>query len=370
MVNGVLSTDIKGKSKALQDGTPKWQTAGEQRACYALLSDSKITYLDKYFHPIKSSEAKCYKSETHGEFGSSMLDVFSNLTWAPSDRIKYQTNNAFVDSDHTDQTISYVLSNGTFRAINRISGNHNFDYPDTKGQSIQNCDLAMTGSASYNYSRKELVILSNVSNMGKFMLITFKGLDLDKYPSPELAFKSATRNDISLSFAEFWPNNDSECLHNIKPVLCDDGSIFVSVMFPRDSLCIFKIIQSDIGAEVSIIGSKNIMSVGRDDGAQFGQKRIQSRDKSRILSSCVYFHSDGLISWIIDKRESKILNSNKIDCTNLESYPVPYGDREFSSYVFNKVKMLSGKVINLESDEPIAFTQVVDYSLLDNQMIA
>ena len=381
-----------------QNGTPKALSLGQTaRACYAMMSyntsstGAGIVYFDKYFHQVvpdrrmdtnstvsqsgnyqymasgdaqinnaafggsvsstssqpSSSGTSNYMNATNaaGEFGNAMIDAFSNSTANPptvrnsSWPIKYYLNQMFVDSDHSDRTMAYILNGNVYRAVSRIDGDYNYDLVGTSSYSVASVNGNMYGSASYNNVRKELVILSYNSSGGAYTLTTYQGIDFDKYPSPYDAFNASgvTRTDKSVSFASWWQVNNNESYYNIKPTLCDNGDVYVTVMFTSNSFYLLKVTRdASLNPTASVISSKSLTtSYGRDQGVYYGQKRIQSRDGGAVLCFCpYYYYGAGVYTWLIDKRKSTYVNTSQFDSgdSGCGYIPVPYGDDGFAEY--------------------------------------
>lgn len=454
-----LVVTLTAKQRALQDGTPKFLPTGESRACYAMLSTvatAGLAFLDKYFQPTRASTSTysassqnigvhqyttggdaqttaglfsggsttatpvssgatagwVHATNSAGEFGNAMIDVYSNSTASPvsnrnsASTNKYYSNHMFVDSDHADRSIVYTLNGPTFRAVGRIDGDYNYDYPGTCFFNITGINANMYGSASYNAVRKELAVLSFTATAGSFTLSLFQGIDFDKYPSPALAFADAavvrTDKAVSLAVSSSWATNDVESFYNPKPTLCDNGDIYVTVMFISVAFKLYKLVRDGaLNQTVTAVASKTLTtSYGRDTNFYYGQRRIQSRDGGAVLCFCTYYYyGSGVQTFIIDKRQSLVSASTMFDSTHTAAgfIPVPYGDSGFaeffcgngyasnyaSAYITAVVER-SGATNSLlqtgtnilmpyfpvpNTTNYLGFTQVVDFSMLTNQFI-
>jgi hypothetical protein len=232
----------------------------------------------------------------------------------------------------------------------------------------------------------------------------YNGIDFDKYPSPADAFANATRTDIAaFVIGTPWDANGAEAQYCLKPVLCDNGDIFVTVMHPPTRFAIYKIV---LNAGLTAVSSTAFQtshflsaSYGAENGIQYGQRQIQSRDGGAVLSFCpYYYYGAGIYCWLIDKRKSTYVNPSAFNSTDSSCgyMPMPYGDDGFACYYAGNYYAgnVNGGYItgalqrngagNFEQTGaniylPYApppnttnypfMTQVVDYSMLDNQNV-
>lgn len=455
----VVSSSVN-LSPHLQAGTPKQLAVGEGRACYAICSYNTssigggISWLDKFFQPVvptptdystgtgsgtnhqlvgdstwqtwsqvfgnlaptqsypASNGTSNYGNATPaaGEFGNAMVDTFSNRTAIrqttrnSSWTIKHSLNRSFVNSDHTDRSVVYVLNGNIFRAVSRIDGDHTYNRRNTREFTIPSMNTSMVGSASYNNVLKRLVILSYNAYGGSNALIVYNGIDFDKFPSPADAFANATRIDVAaFVMGVTWGTNDAETQYCLKPVLCDNGDIFVTVMHPSVHFAIYKIVLNAgltaVSTTAFVTSHSLTTSYGAAQGIQYGQRQIQSRDGGAVLSFCpYYYYGAGIYCWLIDKRKSSYTNPSAFNAAN-SNYgfmPMPYGDDGFSCYYAGNYyasnpnggyitgTLQRNSAGNFEQTGtniylPYApppnttnypfMTQVVDYSMLDNQNV-
>lgn len=446
------------REMALQDGTPKWIRSGENRACYAMLSKNTsssvggVTFYDKYFQQTRSSTVAYstgsagndgihhylsagsdgsgyevifesvtgtqttpsttatvgYLNATNsaGEFGNAMGDVYSNGTVSRiSNRgsgyaSKHYLNAYAINSDHSDRALVYLLSSGRIRAVSRIDGYYSFSAVGTSDFQISGLNTAMQGSASYNAVRKELVILSYIS-AGSFTVIKFSGVDFNRFKSPHVALANATREDKTLTIVQGWAVSNAESYYNAKPVLCDNGDIYVSVMFTSSMFSLFKATPTATATlSGGVVQTKTLTtSYGLDQGGYYGQRSLDARDGGAVMIFCpYYYYGCGMQSNVVDKRKSALVVSSQLDYATSGQgvLALPYGDSGFTSYYAGNVytgnpggsflmgfleRNGEGDIVNLSTNVllPIftgpnttnypGFTQVVDYPMLNNQSI-
>ena len=450
---------LSERKRADQYGSPKWLGFGEPRACYGVLSyntsqgNGGIIYLDKFFHPVKafnginnyveqpqdhvhvsgsntnqnysqlfygaastasypsSSGSSTYMNATpaSGEFGNIGVDVFSNSTATGAGNrssnhvnTKHQLNQSYINSNHSNQRLAYILYNGMIRAVDRTDGDFNYDAIGTLAVTITGLNTSMRGSASYNLSRKELIILTYVT-AGVFDVMIFKGVDFDKYPSPHQALETGKYTLVTkrITLTPFPVANNESNYHPI-PVLCDNGSIYLTVMFTSNTLALH-LVARDVANDAltpSVITTRALTtSYGADQSYQYGQRAMQSRDGGAVICFCTYYYyGAGIQSFIIDRKKSKYLSSNVFAASdsNYGYSVVPYGDDGFAAYYCGNAyasnytsAYVSGVVSRNGADElfqssstiylPMfpypnttnypALTQVADYSLLNNQSV-
>lgn len=440
--------------RSLQNGTPKFVSSGTARACYAMLSSTGggVAFYDKYFQQVVADKSigtatglaangnyqnsptgdvqhnsglfygtagsssqtgsstasnRLNSTNSSGEFGNTQIDCYSNSTAVPftarsisGTSEKHNLNRLFINSDHPNKAIVYLLNGAKISAVSRINGNSSYDYANTTPFTPAGISTGMSGSASYNYINKEFVILSYISP-GVYTLRTYFGIDFDKYPSPAAAFTApgVTTVDRSVTFPT-WSVSNNEAYYNIKPTLCDDGSVFATVMFTSSSFSAYKITRTNdrlISSTLLILTKSITTTYGLDLDGTYGQRQIQSRDGGAVMSFCAYYYyGSGLRTYIIDKRKSTIVASTQFDSSDTSAgcLPVPYGEEGFSVYYAGNVYastptggyltgrftrdgsgnlVVSGTSIYLpyfplqNTTNYPGFTQMTDYSMLNNQ---
>ncbi len=391
--------------RAVSASTPKRPLPGSiARACYALVSANVSTtfagglvYYDKYFNPVVADRSQAYtvglgaangniqqlltgadaqqwqsilspmtdtsvlpssngyplgaaQCFSSGEFGNGVMDVFSNSTAmsiygrsAVSSTIKQSLNAAFVNSDHSNKAIVYTLAGSIFNAVARVDGSLGYSYIGTQPYTIPGVIGNMVGSASYNAVTNTLVALCQQGSGGQFNLITYQGLNLNAYPSPAIAFSQPgiVITTKAISLASDWNTNDAESYYQIKPILCDNGTVFVSVMFTSQGFCLYQITGgTTIPVVVPVIYKALTTSYGAQQGASYGQRQLQSRDGGAVISYCAYYYyGAGIETLVVDKRNSAFAVSTVFDSASSgDGFNIlPYGDSGFAVYICGNV---------------------------------
>ena len=272
-----------------------------------------------------------------GEVGNAMLDVFSDGTWTNPMRDsntwanKHFINIETINSDHVDRRNVYLLSSGRLRCIDRIYGSYNYPKPNTQDFTISGLDVNMSGSASYNFSRKELTILNFNGANGNYQVITYQNVDFNKYPNPAVALArpEVVRVNSTVSLGSLWNSNNNESYYNLKPIVTNNGTVYVTVMFTSNSFTLYSFIRSGTSASTGsyITGLSLTTSYGREQSyPHYGQRQITSRDGTSVCTFCpYYYYGSGGAFYIIDK-----INNNYTSWVNSASsiavQPMPYGD--------------------------------------------
>lgn len=250
-----------------------------------------------------------------GEFGHAAQDIYSDGTFSRSQRNgnqgstteKHYLNLSAIDSDHSDKRNVYLLSGGTIRCVDRLYGTWNYPKTGTSSYTVSSLNTNMYGSASYHSGRKEMVILSFSSSSGAFNVITFQNLDLNTYPDPSVAFArpEVVRVNSTVSLSTGWNTNDSESYYNLKPVVTDNGTVFVTVMFTQNNFRLYQFTRSGT-SPVTATNPATLgltTSYGLEQGVNYGQRRITSRDGSTVAQFCVYYYyGSGINCFMINKR--------------------------------------------------------------------
>lgn len=450
-------SNLTPKARALQDGTSKWLAAGLPRACYAVLSTTGgAVFLDKYFHPVRGSwhpglstaandsnlvnasssgdiatlasimrsapstatqvtsaatpdwaHATC----SSGEFGNTVVDVFSNSTIIPAlartneNRLgKAKLNISFINSDHEDRSIAYIQYDNKLRAVSRIDGETRFS---ERGMTDFTLDYSGYGQCSYNAGRKEFVQVAyfNTGSKGGKKIVLYKNVDFNRYPSPNVALArpEVVKQVTTITTMSGWIASENlESSSNTKCILCDDGSIYLAAHFTSSSLSLFKFTRSGdaFSTTGTVVASRSTggTTYGATTDLRYGLRLIQSRDGRAVLVFMSYvYYGAGSVAFGIDKENSTLFSTNfaqKTISANGVNF-VPYGDDGFACYVAADVTasvganavvtfgyrgqgtdwadVSSGSVL---SYYPLpktiyypALTQVSDFSMLSNQCL-
>lgn len=248
-----------------------------------------------------------------GEFGNAMIDVFSDGTWKQQQRASGVTQNKSylnieaINSDHADKRNVYLLKSGLIRCVDRLYGSYNYPKSGTADYTVTSLNTSMSGTASYHSARKELTILSYSSSGGQFNVITFQNVDFNLYPSPAAALTrpEVVRVNSTVSLASNWSTNNDESYYNLKPVVTDNGKVYVSVMFTSSSFTLYEFTRNGTNAVTAtyVTAQSLTTSYGREQGyPAYGQRQITSRDGTSVCTFCpYYYYGSGGAFYMIDK---------------------------------------------------------------------
>ena len=307
-----------------------------------LASETNVQYASIFYNASStsnrpsSSTTSGYMNAINacGEFGNARVSVYSDGTYENPSHMSSTTDNKHylnayaIDSDHLNKRNVYILTGGLIRCVDRLNANYNYAKPGTTDYTVTSLDTNMQGSASYNRSRKEMVILSYASSGGNFNVITFTNLDFDLYESPATAFAAATRTNSTVALTSSWSTNNNESYYNLKPVLCNNGLVYVSVMFTSNAQRLYSFTRSGTSAVTGTLVDSNTLttSYGFDQGFQYGQRTITSRDGTTAAIFCpYYYYGCGNATFFINKSTpnySKYTNTN----TGVAVQVLPYRD--------------------------------------------
>ena len=270
-----------------------------------------------------------------GEFGNAMVDLYSDGTlsnimsrYSGTTYVKHYLNAAAINSDHSNRRIVYLLISGVVRAVDRLFGSYHVCMSGTADYSVSSLNGSMYGSASYNQARKELTILSYSSSGGAFNVITFQNVDFDKYPDPYVALNRAevVRVNSTVSLSSNWAVNNAESYYNLKPVVTDNGKVYVSVFFTSNNFTLYEFTRSGTSAitatYVTQLGTTT--SYGFDQGSPYyGQRTIISRDGTTVATFCpYYYYGSGIRCFMIDKTNNTYATySNNSSSAGIQTLP-------------------------------------------------
>lgn len=293
-------------------------------------------YTASQSYPSSSGSGSYFNAtNNYGEFGNASIDVYSDGSWGRCSRMSgdYQNKqylNAYaINSDHSDKRNVYILNNGVLRCVDRLYGSYNADKPGTLAYTISSLNTNMQGSASYNKARKELTILSSNNSSGSFNILTYANVDFDTYPSPTAALTAAgvTLTTAALTINN-WNSSDAESYYNLKPVVTNDGSIFISVMFQSSDFALFKVTRSGTTAVTATRQATTALttSYGRPSGIPYGQRQITAKDGTSVATFCqYYYYGSGIMCYMIDKTNNTFTTYTNTN-TGYGFSCVPYKD--------------------------------------------
>ena len=292
-----------------------------------------------------STDTQTYLNGTNacGAVGNAMFDIYSNGTITSAVRntgdwqSKHQLNKSSFNSDHSNKRLLYTLYNGSIRAVDKLFGSYSNPYPGTSAYGVTSLNTNMYGSASYHLNRKELVILSYITSGGSFNVFHFANVDFDTYPDPNIALNrpEVVRTNSTVSLASSWNVNNNESYYSPKPVITDNGTIYVSVFFTGNSLTLYSFTRNGSNAVTAtyVAGLGTTTSYGADQHpTNLGQRYITSRDGTSVALFCpYYYYGTGVECYMIDKTNNTYgtYNSNQ---SGGGVQPLPFKDNGWAFY--------------------------------------
>jgi hypothetical protein len=290
---------------------------------------------DTNTYPSSSSTSN-YMNGTNmqGEFGNASMDVYSDGTFARAQRTsgsnynKLYLNTYAINSDHSNKRLVYLITNGTIFVVDRLYGTYNAPLAGTSAYTISSLNTSMTGSASYNYARKELTILSYNSSGGSYNVITYQNVDFNLYPDPSVALTQSgvVRVNSTVSLSSSWAVNNNESYYNLKPVVTANGTVYVVVFFTSSSFALYSFTRSGTSAITGtyVTALSVTTTYGQDQALYYGTRQITSRDGTSVAVFCpYYYYGAGIECFMIDKAGNTYSTYSNTD-SNYGYSIVPY----------------------------------------------
>ena len=300
----------------------------------------------------------CNATNVMGEFGNSMAVVsergvqqgyYARWRTTSTSNIGRQRH-AFVNSDHSNKNKVIMFDGGYLESMPKWmplttatfgtypSGERKtkqFSANSTLGANTANL-TSQFGTASYNNVRKELVIVvNNSSSNSQFYVNIFKNVDFDATDCDVTQVSNTPNNQFQVTLGN-WQTNSNESRYNFNVVLTDNGQIYITVMHPSSQFNIHRITRAgdDNSGTVENLTTQGLTtSYGIDQGNEYGQNAIQTRNGNMVMGFCVYYYyGSGLQSYVIDKRNNSWANGYTTSDTSQGIQPMKYRDDSFCYY--------------------------------------
>lgn len=297
-------------------------------------------------YPSSSSNVYVSMNAINGSNGCAAVHLFSDGSHRTAHHQSYsfqklEDATKVMTSDHTNRGIIYLFSNGLLmaRSVN-APGHYDPPYGTTQDASGLGQASILRGMAAYNNTRKEFLCVTNAHGSGSFTFRKYTGWDFDTYPSPTDAKANATLAFTYTIQTPSYPNNNQESNNNSKLLLRDDGQVHMYIMFGSNSFKCYYWPQpaTDPGSTINVTqgqSTSNTTSYGYDQGAQFGQRIITSRDgKNYAFHSPYYYYWSGGVTMYSGMAET--VNGASIErqssSSNYGLQVLPYKDDGFIEY--------------------------------------
>ena len=279
------------------------------------------------------------------QIGAGNMDIYSDGTCSVANHrsdgsamTKMYGALNIINSDHTNKRILYILKSGVIKAFDKLYGSPHsasYPYPGTSSYTVTSLDSSMRGSASYHLNRKELVILSFVSSSGSYNIFHFANVDFDTYPDPNIALNrpEVVRTNSSLTIPN-WSVNNAESYYNLKPVITDNGTIYVSVFFTSTAFRLYSVTRNGSNAVTAglIATLSATTSYGIEQGDGYGQRQITSRDGTSVALFCpYYYYGCGVLCYMINKTNNTYTSYSNADASS-GTMVLPFKDNGWAFY--------------------------------------
>lgn len=287
-----------------------------------------------------------------GGFFASERGVMSANQTRFASQWTHRASFAFVNSDHADKTKVLQVDSGQLQVSPlwspRVSGLIAPSRPERKGMTptsvISGSAISnMIGSGSYNQVRKEFcLVASNPGKTGMYDFYIWTGIDFDGNGVDVTALSAAApiTFQVDVSTVAAVTGWTVETQYHVSPVLCDDGTVYLALMFPSSVLRAYRVTRPSgpTPALVTYISQQTLNSVayGLEQGQAFGAKSMQTRDGNMVIIWCpYYYYGSGFVSYVIDKRSGTIAPGPYLN-TSLSYNLVKYRDDSFALYLSNQ----------------------------------
>lgn len=192
------------------------------------------------------------------------------------------------------------------------------------------------GTASYNNVRKELVIVvNNSSSNSQFYINIFKNVDFDATDCDVTQISSTPNNQFLVTLGN-WQTSNNESRYNFNAVLTDNGQVYITVMHSSNQFNIHRITRAgdDNSGTVENLTTQSLTtSYGIDQGNEYGQNAIQTRNKNMVLTFCpYYYYGAGIRSYVINKRNNTWALGYGTTDSSQGIQPMKYRDDSFCYY--------------------------------------
>ncbi|TSE28244.1 hypothetical protein Tther_02245 [Tepidimonas thermarum] len=218
---------------------------------------------------------------------------------------KTELNDAFVNGDLSDRSLTLLLWNGALYLARRTEAEAIIVSNGTRGFIskfvVPGLPGGFYGTASYNRARNELVILGGsyaTSSSGMWLRLYSNLPMLDATSDLNAILSAITPTQIAISWSGWTPANNAEAVGGATPVLTDNGDVFVGffnagsalyvVRFPRTGDTTFDTPSNHVSYGVTT-------SYGRNNARGSGMQVMQTRDGSTVaFYSQYYYYGAGL----------------------------------------------------------------------------
>lgn len=228
---------------------------------------------------------------------------------------KTELNDAFVNGDLSDRSLTLLLWNGALYLARRTEAEAIIVSNGTRGFiskfTVPSLPNGFYGTASYNRTRNELVILggsSATSSRGMWLRLYRNLPTLDATSDLNAILSAITPTQLSISWSGWTPAADAEAVGGATPVLTDNGDVFVGFFNAGSALYVVRFQRTGdttFGTPSNHVSYGVTTSHGRNNARGSGMQVMQTRDGSTVaFYSQYYYYGAGLGVITVNKRSN------------------------------------------------------------------
>lgn len=298
--------------------------------------------------PATSNGARSNYTGRTGEFGHDHWNLDTNgaillplRSGTFGHETKTEASDSFVNADLKDRDLVMLLWQGSLYLVRRRQVEDVIVSGGAAGFiskfAVSGLPDGFYGSASYNRSRNELVIVggsSATSATGMWMRL-YRNLPEITHETDLAAVLSAVvPTQIAIAWSGWTPTANAEAVGGATPVLVDNGDVFVSFFNESAALHVVRFPRSGdaaFSAPVNAVSYGVTTSYGRNAARGSGMNVMQTRDGETVAAYSQYYHCGaglGVIS--INKRSSSARVMYSDAETNAGRSLLHWGDSGFA----------------------------------------
>jgi len=228
---------------------------------------------------------------------------------------KTEANDAFVNGDLTDGSLTLLLWSGRLYLTRRAEVETVVVSNGARGWisrfTVPGLPNGYFGTASYNRTRNELVILggSSATSSSGMWLRLYRNLPvLDETSNLETILSAITPLEVAITWSGWTPAANAEAVGGATPVLTDNGDVYIGFFNASTALYVVRVPRTGdttFGALVNAISFGVTTSYGRHNARGSGMQVMQTRDGSTVaFYSQYYYYGAGLGVITVNKRSS------------------------------------------------------------------
>lgn len=228
---------------------------------------------------------------------------------------KTELNDAFVNGDLADRSLTLLLWNGALYLARRTEAEAIIVSNGARGFIskfvVPNLPNGYFGTASYNRTRNELVILggsSATSSSGMWLRLYRNLPPLSETSDLNAILSAITPLEVAITWSGWTPAANAEAVGGATPVLTDNGDVYIGFFNAGSALYVVRVPRTGdttFGALVNAVSFGVTTSYGRHNARGSGMQVMQTRDGSTVaFYGQYYYYGAGLGVITINKRSS------------------------------------------------------------------